>query len=768
MAKDENTKLDKADEIKKADANVKSMADFTSPDVLYDELINSVKKYHPSTDITMIEKAYRIAREAHEGQFRKSGEPYIIHPLSVALILADLELDKETIVAGLLHDVVEDTVMTSEEIRKEFGDEVELLVDGVTKLGQLNYAADKVEVQAENLRKMFLAMAKDIRVILVKLADRLHNMRTAKYWSPEKQKEKARETMDIYAPLAQRLGISKIKVELDDLALKYLEPEVYYDLVEKVALRKSAREAFVQSIVKDVSEKLKEVGIKAQINGRAKHFFSIYKKMVNQEKTIDQIYDLFAVRIIVDTVKDCYAALGVIHEMYKPIPGRFKDYIAMPKPNMYQSLHTTLMSTVGQPFEIQIRTKEMHKTAEYGIAAHWKYKESNDGKKNIKAQEEEKLNWLRQILDWQKDMSDNREFLSLIKGDLDLFAEDVYCFTPNGDVKNLPNGSTPIDFAYAIHSAVGNKMVGARVNGKLVKVDYKIQNGDRIEILTSQNSKGPSRDWLNIVKSTQAKNKINQWFKKQFKEENIIRGKEMLVSYCKSKGLEQGNLLKPKYQQIVQQKYGFKDWDSVLAAIGHGGLKEGQIVNRLADEYNKDHRQEITDEAVLEKVAEASKNVVHIAKSKSGIIVKGIDDMAVRFSRCCNPLPGDEIVGFVTRGRGLTIHRTDCINVLHLTERERARLIPVEWEADADEASEGKYFAEIKMYVEDKPGTLMEISRVFTETEIDIKTMNVRTSKKGVSTVEMGFVVRGKEEMGRLIGKLRQIENVIDIERTTG
>ena len=550
--------------------------------------------------------------------------------------------------------------------------------------------------------------------------------------------------------------------------MKYLHPEVFYDLVQQINERKTEREEFVAQIVKEVSQHMENANIQAEVNGRVKHFFSIYKKMVNQDKTVDQIYDLFAVRIIVNTVKDCYAALGVIHEMYTPVPGRFKDYIAMPKPNMYQSLHTTLMSTVGQPFEIQIRTKEMHKTAEYGIAAHWKYKESNDGKKNIKAQEEEKLNWLRQILDWQKDMSDNREFLSLIKGDLDLFAEDVYCFTPNGDVKNLPNGSTPIDFAYAIHSAVGNKMVGARVNGKLVKVDYKIQNGDRIEILTSQNSKGPSRDWLNIVKSTQAKNKINQWFKKQFKEENIIRGKEMLVSYCKSKGLEQGNLLKPKYQQIVQQKYGFKDWDSVLAAIGHGGLKEGQIVNRLADEYNKDHRQEITDEAVLEKVAEASKNVVHIAKSKSGIIVKGIDDMAVRFSRCCNPLPGDEIVGFVTRGRGLTIHRTDCINVLHLTERERARLIPVEWEADADEASEGKYFAEIKMYVEDKPGTLMEISRVFTETEIDIKTMNVRTSKKGVSTVEMGFVVRGKEEMGRLIGKLRQIENVIDIERTTG
>ena len=611
-------------------------------------------------------------------------------------------------------------------------------------------------------------MAKDIRVIIIKLADRLHNMRTLQFMKPEKQKEKARETMDIYSPIAQRLGISKVKTELDDLALKYLHPEVFYDLVQQINERKTEREEFVAQIVKEVSQHMENANIQAEVNGRVKHFFSIYKKMVNQDKTVDQIYDLFAVRIIVNTVKDCYAALGVIHEMYTPVPGRFKDYIAMPKPNMYQSLHTTLMSTVGQPFEIQIRTKEMHKTAEYGIAAHWKYKESNDGKKNIKAQEEEKLNWLRQILDWQKDMSDNREFLSLIKGDLDLFAEDVYCFTPNGDVKNLPNGSTPIDFAYAIHSAVGNKMVGARVNGKLVKVDYKIQNGDRIEILTSQNSKGPSRDWLNIVKSTQAKNKINQWFKKQFKEENIIRGKEMLVSYCKSKGLEQGNLLKPKYQQIVQQKYGFKDWDAVVAAIGHGRLKEGQIVNRLADEYNKDHRQEITDEAVLEKVAEASKNVVHIAKSKSGIIVKGIDDMAVRFSRCCNPLPGDEIGGFVTRGRGLTIHRTDCINVLHLTERERARLIPVEWEADADEASEGKYFAEIKMYVEDKPGTLMEISRVFTETEIDIKTMNVRTSKKGVSTVEMGFVVRGKEEMGRLIGKLRQIENVIDIERTTG
>ena len=766
MAKDENTKLDKADEIKKADANVKSMADFTSPDVLYDELINSVKKYHPSTDITMIEKAYRIAREAHEGQFRKSGEPYIIHPLSVALILADLELDKETIVAGLLHDVVEDTVMTSEEIRKEFGDEVELLVDGVTKLGQLNYAADKVEVQAENLRKMFLAMAKDIRVILVKLADRLHNMRTAKYWSPEKQKEKARETMDIYAPLAQRLGISKIKVELDDLALKYLEPEVYYDLVEKVALRKSAREAFVQSIVKDVSEKLKEVGIKAQINGRAKHFFSIYKKMVNQDKTIDQIYDLFAVRIIVDTVKDCYAALGVIHEMYKPIPGRFKDYIAMPKPNMYQSLHTTLIGPNGQPFEIQIRTFEMHRTAEYGIAAHWKYKEASDGKKPVSQQEEEKLSWLRQILEWQKDMSDNREFMSLLKSDLDLFAESVYCFTPAGDVKNLPNGSTPVDFAYSIHSAVGNKMIGARVNGKLVNIDYVIQNGDRIEILTSQNSKGPSRDWLKIVKSTQAKNKINQWFKNERKEDNIIRGKELLNSYCKAKNITLSNLLKPEYMDAVIRKYGFRDWDAALAAVGHGGLKEGQVVNKLQELYEKQHKKEITDEKIIE--AAESNDKVRISKSKGGIVVKGIDDVAVRFSKCCSPVPGDEIVGYVTRGRGVSIHRTDCVNIINLSSEERVRLIDAEWQQPEVPDASAKYTAEIKVYGNNRTGLLVDVVRVLTERKIDVASVNTRTSKQGTATISLSFDVQGKQELNQIIEKIRQVESVLDIERTTG
>ena len=747
---------------------VKAPEDYQDPEELYQALIARVRKYHPSADITMIEKAYQIGKEAHKDQFRKSGEPYIIHPLWVAIILADLEMDKETIVAGMLHDVVEDTTMTLDEISTEFGEEVALLVDGVTKLGQLNYSKDKLEAQAENLRKMFLAMAKDIRVIIVKLADRLHNMRTMEFMTPAKQKEKSRETMDIYAPIAQRLGISKIKTELDDLSLKYYQPEVYNQLVHDLNARKTEREEFVQQIVAEVSKHMKNADIEAKVYGRVKHFFSIYKKMVNQNKTLDQVYDLFAVRIIVDSVKDCYAALGVIHEMYTPIPGRFKDYIAMPKANMYQSLHTTLIGPSGQPFEIQIRTEEMHKTAEYGIAAHWKYKESNDGKKSVEAQEEEKLSWLRQILEWQRDMSDNREFLNLIKGDLDLFAEDVYCFTPQGDVKNLPNGSTPIDFAYAIHSAVGNKMVGARVNGKLVNIDYKIQNGDRIEILTSQNSKGPSRDWLNIVKSTQAKNKINQWFKKEFKESNIIRGKDMIATYCRAKSINVANIIQPKYQEIVQKKYGFKDWDSVLAAIGHGGLKEGQVVNRLVEEYGKDHRQAITDEVVLERVAEAAKNKVHIAKSKSGIVVKGIDDMAVRFSRCCNPVPGDEIVGFVTRGRGLSIHRTDCINMIHLSESERARLIPAEWETEVTEKSGGQYLAEIKMYANDQQGLLMEISRIFTEGNVDVKSMNVRTSKKGTATIEMGFIVHGREELERIVKKLQQLSGIIDIERATG
>ncbi|MBO6155206.1 MAG: bifunctional (p)ppGpp synthetase/guanosine-3',5'-bis(diphosphate) 3'-pyrophosphohydrolase [Lachnospiraceae bacterium] len=754
--------------------SVVATEDFVDPQELYDELIARVRKYHPSDDISMIEKAYKVARDAHEGQARKSGEPYIIHPLCVAIILADLELDKETIVAGLLHDVVEDTVMTTEEIEKEFNKEVALLVDGVTKLGQLSYDADKVEVQAENLRKMFLAMAKDIRVILIKLADRLHNMRTLKYMAPEKQKEKARETMEIYAPLAQRLGISKIKIELDDLSLKYLKSEAYYDLVEKIALRRQERDDYVQSLVEEVRKHIEGAGIEAEIEGRAKHFFSIYKKMVNQNKTLDQIYDLFAIRIIVNSVKDCYAALGVIHEMYTPIPGRFKDYIAMPKPNMYQSLHTTLIGPTGSPFEIQIRTYEMHRTSEYGIAAHWKYKESGEGSTLNK--EEEKLSWLRQILEWQQDMSDNKEFMSLLKSDLNLFSDTVFCFTPSGDVKNLPNGSTPIDFAYSIHSAVGNKMVGAKVNGKLVPIDYVIQNGDRIDIITSQNSRGPSRDWLNIAKSTQAKNKINQWFRNEFKEENIIKGKELMLSSAKAKGINYADINKPEYQAKVVRKYGFHSWNDCLAAVGHGGLKEGQVITRMYEEYKKDHPIVVTDDDILAENAGANRDAKgdnqptldRKHKSKNGITVNGLFDVSVRFSKCCSPVPGDEIVGFVTRGRGVSIHRTDCINMMNLPEIDKRRLIEAEWSIDGEENAGGLYLTEINIYGNNRKGLLVDISRIFTESDIDINTINSKTNKQGVATINVTFRVRTKDDLRGLVEKLRQVESVVDVERTTG
>ena len=743
-------------------------ADFTKPEVLYNELIATVKKYHPSDDISLIEKAYEVASKAHKEQKRKSGEPYIIHPLCVSIILADLELDKETIAAGMLHDVVEDTILTYDEIKEMFGQDVAELVDGVTKLTKISWSADKLDMQAENLRKMFLAMAKDIRVILIKLADRLHNMRTLQYMTPEKQKEKAKETMEIYSPIAQRLGISKIKVELDDLSLKYLEPEVYNDLAQKLSLRKDAREAFVSQIMQELRQHLERAGIKFQISGRVKHFFSIYKKMVNQHKTLDQIYDLFAIRVLVDSVRDCYAVLGVIHEMYKPIPGRFKDYIAMPKPNMYQSLHTTLISSTGQPFEVQIRTFDMHRTAEFGIAAHWKYKESGSGKIAAGA-EDEKMNWLRQILEWQKDTSDNKEFLNVIKTDLNLFSDSVYCFTPTGDVKNLPVGSTPVDFAYSIHSAVGNKMVGARVNGRLVNIDYQIQNGDRIEVITSQNSKGPSRDWLKIVKSTQAKSKINQWFKSELKEDNIIKGRELLDKYCKSKGINWAELNKPEFQEKVMKRYNIKDWDSVLASLGHGGLKEGQIIGKMLDEQKKEEKKNITDDVILDAIGDGNKpNEVKVKKSKNGITVKGISDVSVRFARCCSPVPGDEIVGFVTRGRGVTLHRTDCVNIMNLPEDERVRLIPAEWQMTEEEEGEERYETEIKIYANNRVGMFVDISKIFTERGIDIKSINVRTNKHGLATIQMAFDIKGTEELRVLSEKLRQIEGVIDIERTTG
>lgn len=738
---------------------------------LYQELIEKIKTYHPSNDYSLVEKAYKLAVDAHKDQKRKSGEPYIIHPLKVAYILAELELDMETIVAGILHDIIEDTEYSYEDISNLFSEEIAALVDGVTKLGKLSYST-KEEAQAENYRKMFLAMAKDIRVILIKLADRLHNMRTLNYMTPEKQREKAQETLDIYAPLAHRLGISKIRTEMEDLCFKYLNPDAFYDLSAKIQKKKEERDEFVQNMVKELQTKMDESGIKGKVYGRTKHFFSIYKKMVNQNKTLDQVYDLFAIRALVDTVKDCYAVLGIVHTMYTPMPGRFKDYIAMPKPNMYQSLHNTLIGPMGQVFEVQIRTWEMHRTSEYGIAAHWKYKEGHANDKTSKAakKEEAKLAWLRQIMEWQQDMSDNKEYLDTIKLDLNIFTTQVYAFTPQGDVIQLSKDSTPIDFAYMIHSAVGNKMVGARVNNKIVPLDYKVQNGDIIEIITSQNSKGPNRDWLAIVKTAQARTKIKQWFKKEEKEENIIRGREMILADMKKKGFQPQDLLRPEWQEIVLVKYDFKNWDALLAAVGYGGLKEGQVVNRLKDEYLKEKRKTQTAEDALKDFEKTiDQKPVKKHKSKSGIVVEGIGDVAVRFSKCCSPVPGDEIVGFVTRGRGVTIHRTDCINVINLTNDERARLINAEWDTSfARGDSNTSYLAEVRVTANDRVGLILEISRMLADDDISVKGLNVRTTKDLQAIFNITMEIRTKEQLERVVNHLKHLKDIIDVERVSG
>ena len=738
---------------------------------LYLELIEKIKTYHPSSDFSMVEKAYKLAVDAHKDQKRKSGEPYIIHPLKVAYILAELELDMESIVAGILHDIIEDTEYSYEDISNMFSEEIAALVDGVTKLGKLSYTT-KEEVQAENYRKMFLAMAKDIRVILIKLADRLHNMRTLNYMKPEKQKEKAQETLDIYAPLAHRLGISKIRSEMEDLCFKYLDPDAFFDLATKIERKKEERDEFVQDIVKELQKKMDEAGIKGKVYGRTKHFFSIYKKMVNQNKTMDQIYDLFAIRALVDNVKDCYAVLGIVHTMYTPMPGRFKDYIAMPKPNMYQSLHNSLIGPNGQVFEVQIRTWEMHRTSEYGIAAHWKYKEGKANEKGNKAtrRDEEKLAWLRQIMEWQQDMADNKEYLDTLKQDFNIFSTQVYAFTPQGDVIQLTKDSTPIDFAYMIHTAVGNKMVGARVNNKIVPIDHRIQNGDIVEIITSQNSKGPNRDWLNLVKSAQARTKIKQWFKKEEKEENIIRGREMVLTDIKKKGFQPNDLLRPEWMEIVYVKYDFKTWDALLAAVGYGGLKEGQVVNRLKDEYLKEKRKTQTAEDVLkdfEKTIDDKPVKKH--KSKSGIVVEGIGDVAVRFSKCCSPVPGDEIVGFVTRGRGVTIHRTDCINVINLSNDERGRLINAEWDTQfAKGDANTSYLAELRITCNDRVGLILEISRQLADDDISVKGFNVRTTKDLLAIMNVTIEIKTKEQLERVVTRLKNLKDVVEVERVSG
>ena len=730
---------------------------------LYKELIDKMNTYHPTKEFNMIDKAYHLAVEAHKEQKRKSGEPYIIHPLKVAYILAELELDKETITAGILHDTIEDTQYTYEDIANIFSEEVANLVDGVTKLGKLSYST-KEEMQAENYRKMFLAMAKDIRVILIKLADRLHNMRTLNYMTEAKQREKAQETLDIYAPLAHRLGISKIRTEMEDLCFQYLNPDAYYDLKEKIERKQIERESFVKSIVSDLKQKMEQSGIKGKVEGRSKHFFSIYKKMVNQNKTLDQIYDLFAVRAIVDTVRDCYGVLGVVHTMYTPMPGRFKDYIAMPKPNMYQSLHNTLIGPEGEPFEVQIRTWDMHRTSEYGIAAHWKYKEGKGNKKGTS--EEAKLTWLRQILEWQQDMSDNKEYLDTIKLDLNIFNDQVYAFTPQGKVISLPKGSTTIDFAYMIHSAVGNKMVGARVDNKMVSIEYKIQNGDRIEILTSQNSRGPSRDWLNIVKSSQARTKINQWFKKEFKEENILKGRDLIDKDIKKKNYTPSELLKTEWINIVLNKFGFRDWDALCAAVGHGGVKEGQVTNRLIEELLREKKKQEAQNTLLDVLNSDVPQKLERHKSKSGVVVKGVGDVAVRFSKCCNPVPGDEIVGFVTRGRGVTIHRTDCINIMNLTEEDRHRLIDAEWDVEGKGMANVSYLASMRIIGTEKVGLMLEVSRVFTEEDVSVKSLTIKTTK-ATAIFDVSIEVKGKEQLEKIIKRLMKLKDILEIERIT-
>ncbi len=718
---------------------------------MIENLLLSIEQYNPNADMKQIIKAFHFAEAAHEGQFRNSGEKFIVHPYNVAIILTELNMDTTTIVAGLLHDVIEDTNITYDDVVLEFGEEVADLVEGVTKLKKLQYKT-KQENQAENLRKMVLAMAKDIRVIIIKLADRLHNMRTLEYMSEEKKKEKALETLEIYAPLAHRLGISKIKWELEDLSLRYLDPEGYYDLVDKVSKRRKEREAYIQRIIKDLDEKLEEMNIPRDISGRPKNFYSIYKKMVYQNKSFEQIFDLTAIRVIVDNVKDCYGVLGIVHTMWKPIPGRFKDYIAMPKPNMYQSLHTTVIGPEGEIFEVQIRTWDMHRTAEYGIAAHWKYKEGTIKTDNF----DEKLTWLRQLLEWQKDLKDPTEFMETLK--IDFFTDEVFVFTPKGDVINLPNGSTPIDFAYRVHTAVGNSCVGAKVDGRIVPLDYKLKNGNIVEILTSSSSTGPSRDWLKIVKSSQAKNKIRQWFKREERDLNINRGKEMLEKEVKRQGYKLTEILKEDWLKNIANKLSLNTSDDLYAALGYGNITLSQVVPRLKelhkDYYNiEDYNINIEQKIKEQPAPKKNKRVTQ------GISIKGVDNIKVRFAKCCNPVPGDDIVGYITRGRGVSIHRKDCPNISDLVGQER--FIDVEW--DTNEKAE--YPVEIQIKATDRSGLLTDITQGITDSNISLLSLNARTNKEKLVLINMTLEIKNTEQLRDLMKRIKKLKGVIDVYR---
>ena len=727
----------------------------------FKDLIDTVYQNNPNADLEFLEEVYRFAEDLHKNQYRKSGEAYIIHPLSVAIILAQLGMDEKAIAAGLLHDVVEDTNCNKMGLADHFGEEVAFIVNGVTKLSKLE-CNSKEERQLESYRKMFLSMAEDVRVVMIKLADRLHNMRTLRFQSPEKQKAIAQETLEIYAPIANRLGISKAKWELEDLCLRYLEPEAFYDLVDRIAMKRDEREQYIREIIERMQKELKKVGIQAEISGRPKHFYSIYNKMKKQNKDLDELYDLIAVRLLVDSVKDCYAALGIVHTLWRPIPMRFKDYIAMPKPNMYQSLHTTVIGPNGDPFEIQIRTYEMHHTAEYGIAAHWIYKES--GGSEI-SKDSTQLSWLEQIKEMQTEAQDNKDFLNSLK--IDLFSDTVFVFSPKGEVYELPQGSGPLDFAYKVHSGVGNSCMGAKVNKKIVPLDYQLKNGDIVEILTSKQAK-PSLDWINLCKTSQARNKIRQWFKKEGREENMQRGKDLLETELKKKDIEPSAVLhKQDVLLELAKRMGYSSWEDVYVGLGNGSLTPLQVTNKLQDEYQKSKPVEMTVEAML--ASKANKEVRRKAvetkgekgKSSEGIIVEGFDGVPIRFAHCCKPLPGDPIVGYITRGRGITIHHLDCPNIKSGMVKEADRYVPAAW----DQEDVGVYQVEVFVVAIDRPKITPEVMALINDSKVHITAITSRV-KEGKTYMNISIEVRNLDQVILMIDKIKSISDVLEVKRT--
>lgn len=713
---------------------------------MLDSLLSKIKEYNPNCNVKKITKAYYFAKNEHEGQFRNSGEPYFVHPVAVATILAELYMDDATIIAGLMHDVLEDTDVTFEQMAQEFDEEIAKLVDGVTKLKKIKYQS-KQESQANNLRKMVLAMNSDIRVIIIKIADRLHNMRTLEYMKKAKQLEKAKETIEIYAPLAYRLGMSSVKWELEDLSLRYLEPDIYYDLAEKVKKKRSEREKIIQDIISEIDLSLKKNNINAKIKGRPKSLYSIYKKMYKQNKTFDEIFDLTAIRIIVPTVSDCYAVLGIVHSKWKPIPSRFKDYIAVPKPNLYQSLHNTLIGSNGEVFEVQIRTFDMHKTAEYGIAAHWKYKEGVDRTTNF----DEKLTWLRQLMDWQREVNDNREFITSFKEDF--ITDEVFVFSPKGDVINLVTGSTPIDFAYKVHTAVGNNCVGAKVDGRIVPLSYKLKNGNIVEILTNPNSSGPSKDWLKIVKSSQARTKIKQWFKKENRSLNIVKGRDMLEKEIRRLGYTYSKILKDEWLLQIAKRLSFNSTDDMYASIGFGNVHLKQVIPKLKEYYN-DYYDENIEDLLTDIKSEKSSNF-----NNKGVNVIGIDNVEVSFAKCCNPLPGDKIIGYITKGRGISVHTIDCSNIKSILNGDR--LIEVEW----SNTKNLFYKVEIAIISLDQVGALADVAKVISESKLNLVGMNAKTGKDKTFITNIIIEIKNNEELQRLTNKIKSVKGILDVYR---